>query len=76
MALSADRITPEWKLSVGAHLNQSRDEFDLDEDEPLAVERRSRDLTWLAVRGLREHWSVGATGQIRSSTFDNPAAHN
>ena len=71
LSIGADRITPEWKLSLGAEMNESREEFDLDEDQPLAVERRSRTLRWLAVRGLSEHWSVGATGQVRSSTFDN-----
>ena len=71
LSIGADRITPEWKVSIGANMNQSREEFDLDEDQPLAVERSDRELTWLAVRGLGEHWSAGATGQFRSSTFDN-----
>ena len=71
LSVSADRISPEWKLTFGANFNQSREEFDLDEDQPLSVERRDRTLDWLTVRGLGEHWSVGAKGQLRSSTFDN-----
>lgn len=75
LSFGADRITPEWKVSFGLNFNESREEFDLDEDEPLTVERRSRNLNWLTVRGLGEHWSVGMRGQLRSSTFDNTRLH-
>jgi hypothetical protein len=69
--IGADRVTPAWKITVGANFNNSREEFDLDEDQPLAVERRNRSLEWLTARALGEHWSVGAIGGLRSSTFDN-----
>ncbi len=70
-SVGADRITPQWKLSFGAEMNESTDEFELDEGERLSVTRE--DWTWrgLAVKSLGEHWSVGGTGHIRSSTFDN-----
>lgn len=71
LSIGADRVTPAWKITLGAHFNNSREEFDLDEDQPLAVERRNRSLNWLTVRALGEHWSIGATGGLRSSTFDN-----
>jgi hypothetical protein len=71
LEVGADRITPEWKLTVGAEFNQSRDEFDLDEAESLAVERSDRAVRWLVVRGLGEHWSAGLSGELSSSTFDN-----
>jgi hypothetical protein len=70
-SVSADRITPEWKITFGAELDHEREEFDLDEDEPVEVERREQDFNWLVVKGLGEHWSVGASGDIESSTFDN-----
>jgi hypothetical protein len=68
---SADRITPDWKLTFGLEIDQEREEFDLDEDDPVKVERRQREFDWLVVKGLGEHWSVGARGEIQSSTFDN-----
>jgi hypothetical protein len=72
LSVSADRITPEWKMTFGGNFNQSREEFDLDEEEDsLTVERRNRSFDWLVVRALGEHWSAGATGELRSSTFDN-----
>jgi hypothetical protein len=71
LSISADRITPEWKLTFGGNFDQTREEFDLDEDEPLEVERRNQSFNWLVVRALGEHFSAGASGDVRSSTFDN-----
>jgi hypothetical protein len=72
-SVSADRITPDWKLTFGASFEDETERFDLDEDEPVEVERREREFDWLAVKGLGEHWSVGAEGDLESSTFSNIA---
>ena len=71
LSTSADRITPEWKITLGAEIDHESEEFDLDEDDPVRVERRERDFNWLVVKALGEHWSAGARGEIESSTFDN-----
>ena len=55
--LSADRITPDWKLTFGLEFDQETEEFDLDEDEPVHVSRRERDVSWLVVKALGDHWS-------------------
>lgn len=68
---SADRVTPEWKITIGASFDEEREEFDLDEDEPVKVDRRERQLGSLVVKALGEHWSAGAFGELRSSTFSN-----
>ena len=70
-SLSADRITPDWKVTLGAELDHETEEFDLDEDDPVEVSRRERDFNWLIVKALGEHWSVGASGDLESSTFEN-----
>jgi hypothetical protein len=70
-SFSADRITPEWKLTFGMSFDQETEEFDLDEDDPVKVSRREREVDGLAAKSLGEHWSVGGRGEIRSSTFDN-----
>ena len=72
IAASADRITPEWKLSIGVDFNESHGRFNLDEEdeEELAVTRRAgRSTGW---------WSEpdrplvgGARGPSESSTFSN-----
>jgi hypothetical protein len=69
--VSADRITPVWKITFGSEFDHETEEFDLDEDNPVKVRRRERNFRWLLVRGLGEHWSVGAAGNVQSSTFEN-----
>ena len=72
-ALGADRITPDWKVTFGFEFDHERERFNIDEEdeEPFEVERRESDFNWLVVNGLGEHWSIGATGSIESSTFEN-----
>ena len=71
LSASADRITPNWKITFGGEIDHETEEFDLDEEEPVKAERRERDFNWLVVKALGEHWSLGAQGEIESSTFDN-----
>ncbi len=68
---SADRITPDWKITLGFEIDHEHEEFDLDEDEPVSADRRERDFNWLVVKSAGEHWSFGARGEVESSTFDN-----
>jgi hypothetical protein len=67
----ADRITPDWKITFGTELDHETEQFDLDEDDPVHVERREREFRSLVVKSLGEHWSVGAGTEIGSSTFTN-----
>lgn len=69
--VGADRVTPDWKVSIGSEFNQSGQSFDLDDGERLSVETRARSVNWLVVKSAGEHWSYGGRGQVRSSTFDN-----
>jgi hypothetical protein len=69
--VSADRITPNWKITLGTEFDHETEEFDLDEDDPVEVERSERDFNFLAVKALGEHWSVGSLAEIESSTFEN-----
>src|SRR5687768_6860429 len=69
----ADRITEDWKITMGAEIEFSREDFDLDEDEPLRAERKERDFDGLLARSLNDHWSFGGRASIDSSTFDNTA---
>ena len=71
VSVSADRITPDWKITLGGDIDQETEEFDLDEEEPVNVERSERDFNWLVVKALGEHWSLGAEGEVESSTFEN-----
>jgi hypothetical protein len=70
-SVGADRVTPDWKITFGAELDHETEEFDLDEDDPVHVERREREFRSLTVKSLGEHWSAGAATEIGSSTFNN-----
>jgi hypothetical protein len=71
--LGADRITDDWKITMGMDVDYQREDFDLDEDDPLRAVRNEREFDWLVVRSVDDHWSFGAQGQIDSSSFDNIA---
>lgn len=69
--IGADRITPDWKISIGMEFDQETERFDVDDRVEVRSLRRDRELRWLIVKGFGEHWSAGAVGQISSSTFEN-----
>jgi len=69
--VSADRITPDWKVTLAGEYDRETQEFDLDEDEPGEFQRREREFRFLAVKSLGEHWSAGLDGEVGASTFEN-----
>ena len=71
--IAADRITDDWKITFGAEIEHRREDFDLDEDEPLRAERSERDFDALVARSLNDHWSMGGRASLESSTFENIA---
>ena len=71
--MGADRITDDWKITMGFEIEHSREDFDLDEEEPLRAMRDERDFDGLIARSVNDHWSVGGRASIDSSTFDNIA---
>jgi hypothetical protein len=71
VSLSGDRVTEQWRISLGLRANEESEEFDLDEDDPFEVTRREREFDWFVGKSLGPHWSIGAQGAIESSTFGN-----
>ena len=71
VSASADRVTERWKMSFGLSADQTREEFDLDEDEPVTSRRHSRGFDMLIVKSLGPYWSAGVIGEAGSSSFDN-----
>jgi hypothetical protein len=69
--VGADRVTDAWKITTGVRFDHSREDFDLDEDEPFRATRDEREIDWLVVRSVNDHWSIGTMGQIESSSFEN-----
>ena len=73
LSASADRVTEAWKMSFGISSDQTREQFNLDEEdeEPFESRRHDRELDFLVVKSLGPHWSAGLTGEIGSSSFEN-----
>jgi hypothetical protein len=72
--IGADRITDDWKITMGAEIEYSREDFDLDEDEPLRAERNERDFDALVAKSLDDHWSVGRRSNTTCSPIRNTRA--
>ena len=68
---SADRVTPDWKMSFGFGWDQSIETFNLDEDDPFESRRHHRRIGGVTVKSLGEHWSAGVVGEANSSSFEN-----
>lgn len=71
LEFGADRITEEWKITIGAELSKSVEEFDLDEEAPLEAIRQQRQGRWFVANSWGPHWSAGFKGDVQSSTFGN-----
>jgi hypothetical protein len=56
---------------MGFEIEYEREDFDLDEEEPLRAIRNERDFDALVAKSLNDHWSLGGRTSIDSSTFDN-----
>jgi hypothetical protein len=71
--LSIDRVDEQWRVSIGLEVEQQKERFDLDEDDPFSTTSKERSLNWVVVKSLGEHWSTGFRGSLESSTFGNIA---
>jgi hypothetical protein len=70
LSASANRTTEAWKLDLGFFGEFSREEFEFD-DETETFTDEDWSLDAVAVKSLTEHWSVGASSDVGSSTRFN-----
>lgn len=64
------RVTEDWKLQLRPFFNYNYDRFEREEQTITSSARRDG-FTSYAVRSISPHWSVGAYGDILTSTFSN-----
>ena len=69
-SVSANRVTPEWKIRTSAYISRSEDRFTY-EDETISSVSKSRSFSGLVAKSLGEHWSVGAFLAVSTSTYNN-----
>ncbi|CAN5683345.1 hypothetical protein BH23GEM11_BH23GEM11_01550 [soil metagenome] len=65
-----NRVTEEWKVQLRPFFNYNSDRFERNERVIRSISRRNG-FTSYVVRSVSPHWSVGAFGDVYTSTFDN-----
>jgi hypothetical protein len=68
--LSARRITENWKINMGFYYTFSKDSYEI-EEEIISTDRNSSNFTSLVVKSISDHWSVGGSLFLRTSTYNN-----
>jgi hypothetical protein len=69
-SLSANKVTPDWKINLRARYNYNIDKFDID-DEIIKSENNSTSLSALIVKSISDHWSYGGSFYLGSSSYSN-----
>ena len=65
-----NRVTEEWKIQLRPFFNYNSDRFERN-DRVIQSTSRRNGFTSYVVRSISPHWSVGAFGDVYTSTFDN-----
>jgi hypothetical protein len=71
LAVSANRISEEWKVSVSSAASYRSDSFEVVEGETFQSITREFGFNALTVKSLDDHWSAGLVTNASSSTFLN-----
>ncbi len=69
-SLSADRVTPNWKISLYLNSEYRENKYNYEDYNYTSVSRSKR-FRGLVVKSLTDHWSAGIHGSFSSSTFNN-----
>jgi len=65
-----NRVTEDWKIQLRPFFNYNYDRFERGEETIRSTARRDGFTSYM-VRSISPHWSVGAFGDVFTSTFDN-----
>lgn len=65
-----NRVTEDWKIQLRPFFNYDYVRFERN-DETITSSSRRDGFTSYVVRSVSPHWSVGAFGDVFTSTFDN-----
>jgi len=68
--ISANRITENWKVNLNAMYSSSKDKFEIG-PTTITSDNKSNSLNGLVVKSLSDHWSLGGSAFLSSSSFSN-----
>ncbi len=69
-SFSANRITPELKITLSLSGNYSESNYIIN-DLTYSTFRRNAGFSSLIVKSISEHWSIGGRGRANSSSYSN-----
>ena len=69
-SLSANRVTPRWKIRTTLSANRNKDSFSY-EGDTIESSSSSRNFNALVVKSITNHWSIGSWFSANSSTYSN-----
>jgi len=67
-SISASRVTKDWKLIFDLSYNEGNDKFKIG-DETISSINKSTSVEALVVKSISDHWSVGGSAEVGSSTY-------
>jgi hypothetical protein len=70
-SVSANRITEDWKINLSSSLSENKSRYIINDSTEIHGENSSKSIRALAVRSLTDHWSVGGTIRMGSSSYSN-----
>jgi hypothetical protein len=68
--LSAGRITEDWKINLNARYYKNTSKYIIGDNTVESISD-SKYLTGLIVRSISDHWSVGGSSRIGTSSYSN-----
>ncbi len=68
--LSAARITEDWKINLNASYYKSTSKYIIDDNTVESISD-SKNITGLVVKSISDHWSVGGSSRIGTSSYSN-----
>ncbi len=69
-SISADRVTPYWKISFTFGTDYDYESYETD-DRTISSTTRTREFRGLIIKSFGDHWSAGGYCEARSSIYRN-----
>lgn len=70
-SINASRITENWKVNLKASLSQNDEKYIINDSTTIKGVNSSKSFSSLVVKSLSDHWSVGGTASLGSSSYSN-----
>jgi len=69
--ISAARITENWKINLNARYYKNTSKYIIDDNTTVESISDSKYITGLIVKSISDHWSIGGSSRIGSSSYSN-----